>query len=103
MLRDPNGDFDLVITDLSMPHITGVQIAQEVQNMGKKIPVILCSGFTANLREQSLRKLGVKKILKKPFTMDVLARIIREVLDNYNIEQDSESSSDRFDGAEEGW
>ena len=102
MLRDPNGDFDLVITDLSMPHITGVQIAQEVQNMGKKIPVILCSGFTANLGEQSLRELGVKKILKKPFTMDVLARIIREVLDNYNNEQDSESSSGRFDGAEEG-
>ena len=74
-------DFDLVITDRSMPEMTGEQLARELISIDPGISVILCTGFSDEKDEKSAREIGVKGILKKPVTRGDLAETVRKVLD----------------------
>jgi len=80
LLTKESVDVDLIITDYSMPGITGVQLAKELLDSGINIPVILCSGFSDSvILEQEARR-GIKKFMSKPLDMKKLAVTIREVL-----------------------
>lgn len=77
--------FDLLITDQTMPHMTGEMLAFEVLNLRSNLPIVLCSGLgatpqLANTMDR-LRKLGVQTILAKPFVRSEMARILRQLLD----------------------
>ncbi len=78
---DPGG-FDLVITDLTMPHMTGDVLAQELVKTREDIPVILCTGFSKRMTEQKAKEIGIAAFLMKPLIMRQIAETIREVLDN---------------------
>jgi len=77
---DP-GRFDLVITDLTMPNMTGDQLATEMLKVRSDIPIIMCTGFSERVTEQQARALGVREFAMKPLVFRELAKIVRKVLD----------------------
>ena len=77
---DP-GRFDLVITDQTMPHMTGVQLAAAIKKIKPGIPVILCSGFSESIAEENSKPQSIQAFLMKPILKQEIAAAIRRVLD----------------------
>ncbi len=75
------GYFDLVITDMNMPKLTGKQLAVEMLRIRPNLPIILCSGFSEPISEQSAEKLGIRGYLVKPIGIKELAKTVRTILD----------------------
>ncbi len=73
--------FDLVITDLTMPGITGIELARELMKIRPDIPLILCTGFSEDISEEEVKSLGFREYIKKPILRDLLAKAIRDILD----------------------
>ncbi len=73
--------FDLVITDMVMPEMTGDVLTQEVMKTRPDIPVILCTGFSENISEEKAKALGVEAYVLKPVSTNEMAKTIRKVLD----------------------
>ncbi|MEJ2154218.1 MAG: ATP-binding protein [Desulfobacteraceae bacterium] len=73
--------FDLMITDMAMPKMTGEILIRQVQQLRTDLPVILCTGFSEWVDEQAPEKIGAAKILLKPITREELACSVREVID----------------------
>lgn len=73
--------FDAVITDQSMPNMTGVELAQKIINLRPDIPIILCTGFSETVSEDKAVKLGIKKFLMKPLVIKDFSESLREVLE----------------------
>jgi len=78
---DPHG-FDLVITDLSMPQMSGLHFVRKIRQMRPEVPVLLCTGFSQALQGNSPEELGLKGILMKPLLWRDLALAIRRALDD---------------------
>lgn len=74
-------DFDLVITDMTMPKMTGDELAKEVLRIRGDVPVIICTGFSAKLTEEGAKEIGIRAVVMKPFDAADLARTVRKVLD----------------------
>ena len=74
-------NFDLVITDMTMPHMTGDQLAQKMLDIEPNIPVILCTGFNQAITEEKALAMGIQKFVMKPVVKKELATTIRTVLD----------------------
>ncbi|MFO7883842.1 MAG: PAS domain-containing protein [Desulfobacteraceae bacterium] len=77
---DPNA-FDLVITDMAMPSMTGDQLAAELMAIRPDVPVIIFTGFSERINEKKSASLGIKGYLKKPVLRSDMAHTIRRVLD----------------------
>ena len=77
----PN-DFDLVISDVTMPKMPGDLLTQELLEIRPDIPVILCTGYSKRLSAQKASDMGVKAIAYKPIVKEELAKKIRDVLDD---------------------
>ena len=73
--------FDLVVTDMNMPNMTGVQLAGEIKKIRPEIPIILCTGFSYQVNEEKSKALGIQGFLMKPVVKKEIARVIRKVLD----------------------
>ncbi|GEM_PF-1056531 len=80
-VSDPYG-FDLVITDMTMPGFTGLQLARRILAIRQDIPVILCSGFGESMIRKSAQGPAIAACLMKPVVMDQLASTVRRVLDD---------------------
>jgi len=77
---DP-GKFDMVITDMAMPNMSGDQLASELNKIRSDIPVVICTGFSERMPEKRATTLGIKGFLMKPIVKKDLAKKIRDVLD----------------------
>ncbi|MDH4318321.1 MAG: response regulator [Desulfobulbaceae bacterium] len=73
-------EIDIVITDYTMPGMTGFQLATQLKKIGLKIPIILCTGYSDLVSVEKARKIGINKVLIKPLNIKNLASTIREVL-----------------------
>jgi len=73
--------FDVVITDMTMPNMTGVELAREVHRIRPDIPIIICTGFSELINEAEAKRLGIQKFLMKPLFLKDLALAMRDVLD----------------------
>jgi len=73
--------FDMVITDMAMPNMSGDKLSVELTKIRPDIPVLLCTGFSETMSEEKAASLGIKGFLLKPIIMKDLAQKIREVLD----------------------
>jgi PAS domain S-box-containing protein len=80
-LRNAPEQFDLIISDVTMPHMTGIQLAMEAKHIRAGIPVILCSGFSTTITMEEIKSIGVNDFIMKPIIRSELARIVRRVLD----------------------
>ena len=74
--------FDLVITDMTMPHMTGEDLAQELMRIKSNIPIILCTGFSTKIDDQKARATGIRAFVSKPAFRKEIAETIRKVLDD---------------------
>jgi signal transduction histidine kinase len=73
--------FDLVITDLIMPGLTGEALAAEILKHSPRTPILVCTGYSERLSEDQLTQIGLRGILYKPIAIHHLAQVIRQVLD----------------------
>ncbi len=74
--------FDLVITDQTMPGMTGLDLAGKMLQIRPDIPIILCTGYSALVNEDVARAQGIREFVMKPLTKGAIAKLIRKVLDN---------------------
>jgi PAS domain S-box-containing protein len=73
--------FDLVVTDLTMPNMTGLELAKKLNEIRPNTPVILCTGFSETVDGPEARSLGIRETLMKPVLADDLAQAVGRVLD----------------------
>jgi DNA-binding NtrC family response regulator len=78
--KDPQ-KFDLVITDQTMPNMTGDVLAKEIMKIRSEIPVILCTGFSHTITAEEAKAIGIRGFLMKPFVTSQIANTTRNVLD----------------------
>lgn len=75
------GDFDVVITDQTMPDMTGADLARRMMQIRPDIPIILCTGYSNLIDEGSAKAQGIKEFALKPLTKSVIGKLVRAVLD----------------------
>jgi PAS domain S-box-containing protein len=81
LFRSKPAQFDLVITDLTMPKMTGDKLVKEILNIRPDIPIILCTGFSDKIDEKKATAIGAADYIEKPLDKREFAFIIRKVLD----------------------
>jgi len=81
LFRAEPDKFDLVITDMTMPHITGDKLAQELLKIRPDIPIILCTGHSKRISEEKAKELGIRVFVMKPISTRVMAETVRKALD----------------------
>lgn len=86
---------DLLITDNTMPGITGEQLVKKAKLIFPNLPVILCTGFSSNLLSSHAKGLGIAAFLSKPLLKKELAKTVRSVLDRNPIKQKNHRPDDR--------
>jgi two-component system cell cycle sensor histidine kinase/response regulator CckA len=77
--KDP-GAFDLVITDQSMPQMSGLELAAALVNVRPDVPIILCTGFSEKVQGETVGLNGIREFVMKPFTLQEISRLIRKAL-----------------------
>ncbi len=75
-------DFDLVITDLTMPHLTGNVLAGELLKIRPDLPIILMTGFNETISAEKAKELGLRDYLMKPVSAHTLAQAVRKALNH---------------------
>ena len=80
--REKPNHFDVVVTDMTMPKMTGERLSQEIISIRSDIPIILCTGFSEQITEQKAKAIGIKAFLMKPLTLNRLAKTVRVVMDS---------------------
>ncbi len=74
--------FDLVITDMTMPQMTGLQLIKRIKSVNPKIPVILCTGLSTHITPEKADAMGIQGYLMKPIVKLEMASLVRKVLDD---------------------
>lgn len=85
ILRNNPEKFDLVITDMTMPKMTGDQLVVEVKKICQTIPTIICTGYSAKVSGMDTVELGINAIVMKPLDKSELAAVVRNVLDEAEV------------------
>lgn len=75
------GNFDLVITDQTMPNMPGAELAKAILLIRPEIPIILCTGYSETLTEETAKSIGIKAFVMKPIVLHEIAETVRKVLD----------------------
>ena len=78
--------FDIVITDLHMPEITGEELAREMVAIRPDLPIIICTGYIKEIKGEWAEIDAIKAIVQKPLMGKELARIINNIIDNTSHE-----------------
>lgn len=78
--QQPNA-FDLVVTDMTMPNMTGVELSRKILHDVPQMPIILCTGYSELIDEEKAELIGIRKMLFKPVSMVQLGQAVRDVLD----------------------
>lgn len=78
---EEQGNFDLVITDMIMPKMTGKTLAEKIFKIKPDIPIILCSGYSDDIDSSSLKTMGINQYLMKPIGIEALAGAIKHVFE----------------------
>jgi CheY-like chemotaxis protein len=81
LFREDPDRFDIVITDMTMPGMTGIQLFRRLKAIRPDIPVLLCTGHSALVDEEEAAHLGIDGFVMKPMAKREIARAIRKALD----------------------
>jgi PAS domain S-box-containing protein len=82
MFRAAPGRFDCVITDMTMPHIRGDELARRLLELRPGLPIILCTGFSEKISEEQALNMGIRAFLLKPYNMQELGLAVRKALES---------------------
>ena len=85
LFRSKPDQFDLVITDLTMPKMTGDKLVKEILNIRPDIPIILCTGFSEKIDEKKATAIGAADYIEKPVNQHDFAFKVRKVLDEKTV------------------
>jgi PAS domain S-box-containing protein len=77
---DPN-QFDLVITDMTMPYMTGNQLVKALQDIRPDVPIIMCTGYSEKISSEKAKIMGIRAFLRKPMSYNDLTKIVRQAID----------------------
>jgi CheY-like chemotaxis protein len=77
--------FDLIITDMNMPNMTGIELRKEITHIAPALPVIITTGFSENIDSIKAARLGFKRLIMKPVSFLDLTGAVREVLDEVKL------------------
>ena len=91
LFRNTPDEFDLVVTDMTMPHMPGDTLARELISIRQDIPIIVCTGYSDRINSEIAKEIGIRELVMKPVVMKEIATTIRRVLDK-NIERPSKTS-----------
>ena len=80
LFRENPGHFDLIITDHTMPFITGLELIEVIKKTSPSMPFILTTGFGDLISDEKASEIGIKKLIKKPFKLYELAEVISDIL-----------------------
>ncbi|MFA7013613.1 MAG: response regulator, partial [Desulfobacterales bacterium] len=80
IFRESPDKFDLVITDMTMPHMNGLDFAAEIRKIHRDIPIILCTGYSDSLSESAAKSVGIHEILTKPLTRARISEAVQKAL-----------------------
>ncbi len=86
LLKENSQQIDLVITDLNMPCLDGIQLAAELQKINAALPVVLTSAAMVEMTSEKLQSLGVREFLTKPWERERLFAVLQQVLANTQSE-----------------
>lgn len=78
--KDKHSDIDLVLTDQTMPDLTGLELSIKMLDLSQEKPVILCSGYSDQLNEENVANVKISKFLEKPIQTDTLLTTIKSLL-----------------------
>lgn len=78
---EPNA-YALVFTDQTMPGMTGIALAAKIRALRPDLPIILTTGYSASLTNESVQRMGIRKLLLKPLTVEALASAAHAALNN---------------------
>jgi PAS domain S-box-containing protein len=81
---EPDG-FALVVSDLSMPGMTGIDLASKIHDIRPSLPILLCSGHADGLTSDDLSDVGVRDLLEKPFDNQLFTSTIARILDETRL------------------
>ncbi len=79
--------FDLLITDLVMPELTGLELAREARTIRPDISIIACTGYSERFSQEEIMKLGIKAVLKKPLEVSQLAEVVNQIMGSKRAER----------------
>ncbi|MHB1349925.1 MAG: ATP-binding protein [Desulfobulbaceae bacterium] len=74
--------YDLAITDMTMPKMTGDTLSRELLAIRPDLPIVLCTGFSEMINRESAMKIGIRQFVTKPLMMNSFALILRDILDS---------------------
>ena len=74
--------FDLVLTDMTMPRLTGDKLAEKIRAIHPRIPIIINTGYSEHIDKKKAKEMGVSGYLEKPYGIRDLALSVRKVLDD---------------------
>ncbi len=77
---DPDG-FDLIFTDMTMPHLSGSELSRQIIGLRPRQPIILCTGYNEFITPEKASQIGVKTFILKPLSRRDLADVVRKTLD----------------------
>jgi CheY-like chemotaxis protein len=72
--------FDLVLTDMTMPRMVGTELSKEILKIRPDIPIILCTGYSERIQEDTAKAMGIREFILKPVILREIAQIIRRAL-----------------------
>jgi len=81
-IRETSQGVDLIITDFSMPQMTGIEFAEQINNLAPGTPVILCTGYSENITREKIKSTNIRGFLMKPLIRYTTAETVRQVLDH---------------------
>jgi len=74
--------YDLLVTDMTMPDLTGTDLSREFLRIRPGFPVVLCTGFSEMITEESAKQMGIQAFVVKPLVMKEIAHTVRRILDH---------------------
>jgi two-component system cell cycle sensor histidine kinase/response regulator CckA len=85
LYRENPAAFDLVITDMAMPRMTGDRLIAEMIQISPGVKTIICTGYSDKIDPEKAGRIGAKAFIMKPIVNDTFARTVRNVLDNETV------------------
>ena len=91
MFYDAPDAFDIVVTDQSMPGLSGLELAEKIRKVRPRLPIVLCTGYSSKVTESKLEELNISECCSKPVSVVALAKTIRVVLDSLKVDTDTDA------------
>lgn len=81
LVRAQPARFDVVVTDMTMPGMTGVDLSRKLLSIRPDLPIILCTGYSELITEEKAREIGIRGFAQKPLSLQILANLLAGVVE----------------------